>query len=238
MEISSVLVERALGGVNELALPVAGASCLYLALRAASPLMAEAGTGSRRRTRRRLLRRGVSLLGLSLVASPTAAAVRRRPPAPAAVEVRTEPGRFPPPRLPGSAGPFEDPPWSDGDRGRPSQTRHPAVHGGTVDRATEPLFDRLPDRAAKAVRVDRLAHPGGRDAAPSTTATIPPGERWHAVLPGETLWSIAARRLGTDDIRRIARYWPRIHRLNRAEIGPNPDLIRPGQVLELPSEEA
>jgi nucleoid-associated protein YgaU len=58
------------------------------------------------------------------------------------------------------------------------------------------------------------------------------------VLPGDTLWSIAAERLGTDDIRRIARYWPRIHRANREVIGPNPDLLRPGQVLELPPEHA
>ncbi|HEX2058550.1 MAG TPA: LysM domain-containing protein [Actinomycetota bacterium] len=58
------------------------------------------------------------------------------------------------------------------------------------------------------------------------------------MLPGETLWSIAAERLRTDDVRRIARYWPRIHRANREEIGPDPNLIRPGQVLELPPEHA
>jgi nucleoid-associated protein YgaU len=58
------------------------------------------------------------------------------------------------------------------------------------------------------------------------------------VLPGDTLWSIAAERLETGDMRRIARYWPRIHRANREEIGPNPNLIRPGQVLELPPEHA
>ena len=42
--------------------------------------------------------------------------------------------------------------------------------------------------------------------------------------------------LGTDDLTRVARYWPRIHRANREIIGPNPDLIVPGQVLELPPE--
>lgn len=58
----------------------------------------------------------------------------------------------------------------------------------------------------------------------------------HTVLPGETLWSIAGAALGTTDAQRIARYWPRIHRDNRALIGSTPDLIRPGWVLRLPPE--
>jgi nucleoid-associated protein YgaU len=57
------------------------------------------------------------------------------------------------------------------------------------------------------------------------------------VKPGDSLWSIAAEVLGTDDPGRIARYWPRIHRANRQIIGANPNLIFPGQVLELPAEE-
>jgi nucleoid-associated protein YgaU len=50
------------------------------------------------------------------------------------------------------------------------------------------------------------------------------------------LWDIAARLLGTDDSARVARYWPRIHRANRAVIGADPSLIIPGTVLELPYE--
>jgi nucleoid-associated protein YgaU len=58
----------------------------------------------------------------------------------------------------------------------------------------------------------------------------------HEVVAGDSLWTIASRVLDTDDPRRIARYWPRLHRANRALIGSNPDLIRPGWVLTLPGE--
>ena len=58
----------------------------------------------------------------------------------------------------------------------------------------------------------------------------------HVVREGDTLWSIAASTLRTDDAERIARYWPRLHRANRGLIGRNPDLILPGQVLDLPGE--
>jgi nucleoid-associated protein YgaU len=58
----------------------------------------------------------------------------------------------------------------------------------------------------------------------------------HVVREGDTLWSIAAVTLRTEDAQRIARYWPRIHRANRTLIGRNPNLIFPGQVLRLPAE--
>lgn len=214
MEISSTILERALGGVNELALPVLAASCLLLMVRRRPELVIV------RRPPRPggLVRRGASLLGFALtIASPAVAAGRRHPqPAAPAPSVRTEPGRFPPPRLPGSSGPLEDPPWE-------TTEVHPAVHrpSGDADASPERLFR-------------RWGAAGGRDDEPER----PDRARWHAVLPGETLWSIAADRLDTDDVRRIARYWPRIHRANRDEIGPNPNLIHAGQVLELPPEQA
>lgn len=256
MGISPLDVERALEGVNELALPALGAICLYRMLYrsvsaavssrpapAALPWDVQAkGPGPSR-----FVRRGLSLLGIVVgLGSPTAAGERppsRRTPLHAVESsaLRSEPGRFPPPRLPGPAEPPVDarrrstvaPPWADpqpdGPPRReatpaqsPNAARHPAVHGGG-------------------------ARPGGRLFQRSDGERVPPlpprdngrsRGRWHAVLPGETLWSIAADRLGTDDIRRIARYWPKIHRANRDEVGPNPDLIRPGQVLELPPERA
>jgi hypothetical protein len=52
------------------------------------------------------------------------------------------------------------------------------------------------------------------------------------VAPGDTLWDIAARRLGAGTS------WPAIYALNREVIGPDPGVITPGQRLALPSEAA
>jgi LysM repeat protein len=52
------------------------------------------------------------------------------------------------------------------------------------------------------------------------------------VTPGDTLWDIAARRLGAGAS------WPAIYRLNRDVIGPEPGVITPGQRLVLPSAAA
>jgi hypothetical protein len=57
----------------------------------------------------------------------------------------------------------------------------------------------------------------------------------YVVRPGDTLWDIAARHLGgrpTAD--GIARAWPAWWAANRAVVGNNPDLIRPGQRLATP----
>ncbi|RKW71648.1 hypothetical protein DWQ67_02075 [Galactobacter caseinivorans] len=55
------------------------------------------------------------------------------------------------------------------------------------------------------------------------------------VRQGDSLWSIAQRRLGPDataaDIDREWRLW---YRHNHAVIGPDPDLIHPGQLLRAP----
>lgn len=60
--------------------------------------------------------------------------------------------------------------------------------------------------------------------------------RRYTIRPGDTLWDIAAEVLGTDEPSRIARYWPQLHRANRAAIGSNPHLLIPGTVLHLPAE--
>jgi nucleoid-associated protein YgaU len=59
----------------------------------------------------------------------------------------------------------------------------------------------------------------------------------HRVLvhPRDTLWDIAARALpGRPTPARVAASWPRWWAANRAVIGPDPDLIRPGEVLTAP----
>ena len=57
----------------------------------------------------------------------------------------------------------------------------------------------------------------------------------HVVVSGDNLWSIAAAGLGTDDATAVARYWARLITLNRSILrSGDPDLIFPGEVLQLP----
>ena len=56
-----------------------------------------------------------------------------------------------------------------------------------------------------------------------------------AVRPGDSLWSISEGRLGPEATpRRVLKGAERIHALNRARIGPDPDLLLVGQELLLP----
>jgi nucleoid-associated protein YgaU len=55
------------------------------------------------------------------------------------------------------------------------------------------------------------------------------------VSPGDSLWLIAARRLGPSaDEAQIQASWPRWYAANRSEIGDDPGVIRPGTVLQAP----
>jgi hypothetical protein len=56
------------------------------------------------------------------------------------------------------------------------------------------------------------------------------------VLAGDTLWDIAARDLGpaASDVD-VALHWPRWYQANKAEIGENPDVLLPGQILKPPA---
>jgi nucleoid-associated protein YgaU len=107
------------------------------------------------------------------------------------------------------------------------------------------------------IPADRAA-PRGDDLQPGWVPTRPldaPGARAHAAAPvlaaprraaasqasevvvrrGDTLWSIAARHLGpgaTDA--EIALDWPHWFTANRAVVGSDPDLLRPGQRLRPP----
>lgn len=67
---------------------------------------------------------------------------------------------------------------------------------------------------------------------PDRPADLPVMRPPHGVTvrPGDTLWAIAARR-GAIDLPEAVRAW---HQANRAVIGPDPDLILPGQYLRQP----
>ena len=68
-----------------------------------------------------------------------------------------------------------------------------------------------------------------RQAPPESLAEI-------TVLAGDTLWDIAARDLGpaASDVD-VALHWPRWYQANMAEIGENPDVLLPGQILKPPA---
>ncbi len=56
------------------------------------------------------------------------------------------------------------------------------------------------------------------------------------VRRGDSLWAIAARALGpAASDAEVAAAWPRWFDANRAAIGPDPDVIRPGTVLHAPA---
>lgn len=153
------------------------------------------------------------------------------------------------------------PPWSEPSGYTPSRplarsgapSVHPAIHPQQrAGRGMLALFPRAARRGGgaskglpKLLLIPRSSHL--HDEREASMAHHPAGSARHGieqpsplgshvVRRGETLWGIAASELATDDERRIARYWPRIHHANRAVIGSNPNLIRPGQVLTLPRE--
>lgn len=61
------------------------------------------------------------------------------------------------------------------------------------------------------------------------------GGRQVTVRSGDSLWSLCAAELGplASDVD-IAIAWPELYRTNRSVIGPDPGLLRPGQVLVIP----
>jgi nucleoid-associated protein YgaU len=135
---------------------------------------------------------------------------------------------------------------------------HPAIHGKQGAKVT-PLFPRVTRRAPdpevrRREREESMRrHPSGKGRSQVTPAgdvierparkqpSSSPRRGDHdravrySVRQGDTLWSIAEKHLDTTDVRRIARYWPRIHRANRSLIQ-DPNLIRPGWTLLLPPE--
>jgi hypothetical protein len=87
---------------------------------------------------------------------------------------------------------------------------------------------------------DTTKRPGVRvpdrptDGAPVRFTDLGSGQ--HVVLRGESLWSIAAAELGPGASESaIAARWPQWYAANRALIGPDPDLLLPGQVLQAPA---
>lgn len=69
---------------------------------------------------------------------------------------------------------------------------------------------------------------------PAGPRPVPAGDHV-LVRPGDSLWSIAAHRLGAaGSPARIQAEWPRWHAVNRKLIGADPNLLRPGTTLLAP----
>jgi LysM domain len=129
-----------------------------------------------------------------------------------------------------SAGAVTAPAHADEVLGQPTQVvSGPAVVEGLL------LPERLTDRGPRPVPdVARTVTP------PPTSSTAPPdGERWCTVRPGDSLWGLAEHLLreggGAASARDVDRAWRLLHRANRAAVGGDPDLIRPGTVLRVPA---
>lgn len=81
---------------------------------------------------------------------------------------------------------------------------------------------------------DILIHPEGQAKSKaevkvlSASRSLPAQAKTHTVVRGDTLWGIAKKHLHNG-----ARYME-IYNLNKALIGPDPNKIKPGQVLRLP----
>lgn len=103
--------------------------------------------------------------------------------------------------------------------------------GGTVS-ATMPAVgwptDPSPSAAAGSSVPTGPAPSTGKISAPRPIGRL-------TVRPGDSLWSIAARRLGArPSAARIQQEWPRWYAANRPAIGTDPDLIVPGTRLVVP----
>jgi hypothetical protein len=107
--------------------------------------------------------------------------------------------------------------------GWPVDRQHTRVHIGWPTDVPTPTG--APTPAAQ--------RPEARHAAAPAAQADP--ERTVRVRPGDSLWLIAARRLGVNaPDSKIAGAWPRWYAANAQVIGDDPALIRPGEVLRAP----
>jgi LysM repeat protein len=78
--------------------------------------------------------------------------------------------------------------------------------------------------------------PGIAEAQEGAASTQNASDASVVVEPGDSLWSISSERLGPDAApQRIANDVERIYALNRGRIGPDPNLVFPGEELSLPA---
>ncbi len=165
-------------------------------------------------------------------AEPTAVAAEAAPSAPAEEDPAQDPAPEPPTagHLPLDLGwpvsePTTDPAPPPSAAGTGIAPAPPAGAPPTVPAAEE---------QADEPAAEPIAGPADEQAEPQ------PGTG-HVVRRGESLWSIAAGALRASGLpageHDIAAAWPRLYEANADLVGPDPDLILPGQELHIPSFE-
>jgi len=111
---------------------------------------------------------------------------------------------------------------------RPDHVPLGGLLGGSQRTAPPPPAAPRPDAPAQAG--------AGRDIAPPPVAESGASAVSIVVLRGDSLWSLARRALGQDATdAQVTAEWERWYAANSDVIGHDPDLIRPGQVLQVPS---
>lgn len=134
------------------------------------------------------------------------------------------------PEPPARPGPDHPLPRDAAREDRTGSTRSPA--------AEPPGRAAPPARAARDAprhRAEAPAVPGAEDGTGPGPASTRPAAA-HVVKPGDTLWALAAASLPpAASPQEVQRRVEEIHRTNRVVIGSDPDLIRPGQHISLPT---
>jgi hypothetical protein len=125
----------------------------------------------------------------------------------------------------------------------PSPGPSSVVAGYGADPPSPAFRPTLPPRIADQPGPAFRPTPPPRVADPSRSRLLAPTPRARAsahdlvtVRRGDTLWSITRRHLGREatDLQ-VAHEWPRWYAANRAVIGDDPNVIRPGQLLRPPA---
>jgi hypothetical protein len=110
-------------------------------------------------------------------------------------------------------------------------TRPPTEPGPSMTGASAATRNPTPRSTARPGSAASTGAPGGAGPAPiamDATAGV-------IVRAGDSLWSIAAAQLSDDaTARQIDATWRAWYRANRDVIGPNPNLVIPGQILQAP----
>ncbi|MGO4384561.1 LysM peptidoglycan-binding domain-containing protein [Specibacter sp. RAF43] len=146
----------------------------------------------------------VVVLGLNLLTAPIAMA--GSPSGTSPIDPRWHAGPVATAPAP-STGPTIGPPWTP---------QRPVVDPGPL---------------ARPARANTRSRPAG----PPLSGGVSPAGGSVVVHAGDSLWSIAAASLGpyATDVE-VSAAWPAWYRTNRAVIGPDPNVILPGQLLQAP----